>query len=155
MTIPTGGFQQGGSSVWGGGGGRGRGGCKIHAGRDRNPFATHMATVIGRGGAGQYISPFGGQIGFPGAPIPPLMQQQQQHRDRATPNPVKRYNNWNVCYSCGFDVEDGLTLVTCLFLQAYAPNRVHTSKCAAVHCRGARCLSAGVHKTRLLTNPFA
>ena len=31
----------------------------------------------------------------------------------APPNPVKRYNNWNYCYSCGFDVEDGHTSMTC------------------------------------------
>jgi hypothetical protein len=29
------------------------------------------------------------------------------------PNPVKRFNNWNYCYSCGFDVEDGHTSMTC------------------------------------------
>ena len=48
-------------------------------------------------------------------PGSPLMQPQQQHRDRATPNPVKQYNNWNVCYSCGFDVEDRHTSMTCHF----------------------------------------
>ncbi len=26
---------------------------------------------------------------------------------------VKRYANWNVCFSCGFDVEDGHTSTTC------------------------------------------
>ncbi len=28
-------------------------------------------------------------------------------------NIVKKYTNWNVCFSCGFDVEDGHTLQTC------------------------------------------
>ena len=114
VAIPTGGFQQGGSLARGGGGSRKRGGCGIHAGCGRNLFAKHMATV-GHSGAGQYIPPFGRQTGFPGATIPPLMQLQQQHRDRATPSPVKRYNNWNMCYSCGFDVKDRHTLVACLF----------------------------------------
>ena len=27
-------------------------------------------------------------------------------------NPVKLYANWNMCYSCGFDVEDGHTSQT-------------------------------------------
>ncbi len=31
---------------------------------------------------------------------------------------IKRYNNWNVCYSCGFDVEDGHTSMTCPFQKA-------------------------------------
>ena len=29
------------------------------------------------------------------------------------PNPHKFYNNWNYCWSCGFDVEDGHTSITC------------------------------------------
>ncbi len=29
------------------------------------------------------------------------------------PSPIKRYANWNMCFSCGFNVEDGHTLVTC------------------------------------------
>ena len=32
---------------------------------------------------------------------------------RYPPNPVKWYNNWNYCYSCRFDVEDGHTSQTC------------------------------------------
>ncbi len=28
-------------------------------------------------------------------------------------NLVKVHNNWNVCYTCGFDVEDGHTSMTC------------------------------------------
>jgi hypothetical protein len=26
---------------------------------------------------------------------------------------MKRYANWNVCYSCGFDVADGHTSMSC------------------------------------------
>ncbi len=28
-------------------------------------------------------------------------------------NIIKKYANWNVCFSCGFDVEDGHTSKTC------------------------------------------
>ncbi len=28
---------------------------------------------------------------------------------------IKKYNNWNVCYTCGFDVEATHNLVTCLY----------------------------------------
>jgi hypothetical protein len=31
----------------------------------------------------------------------------------SVPNIVKQYNNWNMCYSCGFDVEDAHTSATC------------------------------------------
>ncbi len=29
------------------------------------------------------------------------------------PNPIKRYDNWNYCFSCEFDVEDRHTSATC------------------------------------------
>ena len=41
---------------------------------------------------------------------------QQNARRNAAPmffNRIKRYANWNVCFSCGFDVEDGHTSKTC------------------------------------------
>ena len=34
-------------------------------------------------------------------------------RHQVSPNPVKLYNNWNYCYLCSFDVEDGHTSQTC------------------------------------------
>jgi hypothetical protein len=40
--------------------------------------------------------------------------QQAGGINHAPPSLVKLYNNWNVCYSCGFDVENGHTLMTCL-----------------------------------------
>lgn len=50
-------------------------------------------------------------------PTPPLfgggIQTPTQPGVRHPPNPIKRYNNWNYCYSCGFDVEDGHTSQTC------------------------------------------
>ncbi len=30
-----------------------------------------------------------------------------------TPTPIKKYNNWNVCYSCSFDIEDKHTSAAC------------------------------------------
>jgi hypothetical protein len=42
--------------------------------------------------------------GYPCAPTIPALVQQQPYS-----NVVKRYANWNVCYSCGFDVADGHT----------------------------------------------
>ena len=70
--------------------GRGRMG-RGHAGRShrgRGSFAEASGGIV----------PFGTPQG--GTPL-------------SVPNPVKRYNNWNYCYSCGFDVKDGHTLMTC------------------------------------------
>eukprot|EP00804_Cyclotella_cryptica_P009929 CCRYP_017362-RA/>CCRYP_017362-RA protein AED:0.45 eAED:0.27 QI:0/0/0/0.5/1/1/2/0/554 len=35
------------------------------------------------------------------------------HPTSTPPNPVKYYNNWNICFSCGFDVECWHTSTTC------------------------------------------
>ena len=33
---------------------------------------------------------------------------------QSVPNPVKRFENQNACFSCGFDIEDGHTSGTCV-----------------------------------------
>ena len=39
------------------------------------------------------------------APRPPTVGQQPNNiQYRGAPNPTKRFNNWNYCFSCGFDV---------------------------------------------------
>ncbi len=54
-------------------------------------------------------SPPGGfSGGYPRAPTIPAQVQQQPYS-----NMVKRYANWNACYSCGFDVADGHTIMSC------------------------------------------
>ena len=47
--------------------------------------------------AGEYCAP------------PPLAQRENPPYSNLT----KRFANWNVCYSCGFDVADGHTSQTC------------------------------------------
>jgi hypothetical protein len=111
ITIPQftqSGFTQGGGYRGHGGGGyrgqtgrayggreygRGRGGRR---GRGRGSFAqaTQNNTIPQLGG--QITPLFGGGTGI-------------QH----APNPIKRFNNWNYCFTCGFDVEDGHTSATC------------------------------------------
>jgi hypothetical protein len=52
-----------------------------------------------------------GLPGFPGAVAPhgtPHLNEQPPYS-----NTVKRYANWNACYSCGFDVADGHTSMLC------------------------------------------
>jgi hypothetical protein len=100
INIPTGyRFSQGGGYRGQGGvgygcdGGQGRGGQR---GRGRSSFVQAMQN--------NNIPQIGGQINplFGGGAAP-------QH----APNPIKRYNNWNYCFSCGFGVEDGHTSATC------------------------------------------
>jgi hypothetical protein len=102
--------------LWGGG----HGGCGGCGGRGQNPFAMHMANL--GGGMAQHLPPLGGfhgaavpNTGFPGATIPPPIQPPQQQRNANYSNIYKRYNNWNVCFSCGFDIKDGHTSQTCPF----------------------------------------
>jgi hypothetical protein len=106
ITIPQ--FTQGGGYRGHGGGGyrgqtgrsyggrdsgRGRGGRR---GRGRGSFAQATQNNIIPQAGGQITLLFGGGTSM-------------QH----APNPIKRYNNWNYCFSCGYDVEDGHTSATC------------------------------------------
>jgi hypothetical protein len=75
--------------------GRGRGG------QGRTPFADHMT------GCGANV-PFGG-----GGQFVPQQGGGQQQMNPPHSNITKKYNNWNACYSCGFDIEDGHFLSTC------------------------------------------
>ncbi len=53
--------------------------------------------------------PYGGGIAQPS----PGMRQQRKQLDFS--NIYKIHNNWNACFSCGFDIEDGHTSITCPF----------------------------------------
>jgi len=87
------------------GGGRGRGGRATNQGgrrSPRTPFATYTARNSGGGG------------GIP-AFVPAVIGGVTPARNAAPmySNIVKRHNNMNACFSCGFDVEDGHTSRTC------------------------------------------
>ncbi len=87
--------------------GRGRGGHR--GGRSRTPFADAMHGA----GTAQPIAamvPYGG-----GITQPPTGVQQQQRRNPDFSNIYKVHNNWNVCFSYGFDIENGHTSITCPF----------------------------------------
>ena len=99
-------FQPAGLGVGGRQGGRGRG-ERANAGRQgRTPFANFM----GRGGQGG-LPPIG--VGCGGGVAPFAQQNATRNVAPMYSNIIKRYANWNVCFSCGFDVEDGHTSKTC------------------------------------------
>jgi len=67
---------------------------------------------VGRGNQGG-LPPIGG--GGRGGGIAPFAQQNNAPHNamQMYSNIIKRYANWNVCFSCGFDVEDGHTSKKC------------------------------------------
>lgn len=85
-------------------GGGGRDGGRNGRGRGpRTPFANYVAR-----NTTQQIAPAYGS-GTVATSV--LTAGTQQFT--TVPNIVKVYNNWNMCYSCGFDVEDAHTSDTC------------------------------------------
>ena len=107
LSIPNfGTFQPAGLGVGGRQEGHGHG-KRANAGRQgRTPCANFM----GCGGQGG-LPPIGGGRGGSVAPF----AQQNAPRNAAPmySNIIKQYANWNICFSCGFDVEDGHTSKTC------------------------------------------
>jgi hypothetical protein len=102
---PNQGYHNGQQGYFGGGrgrqsGGRGRVRCSSRGGR---PRCSNFQQMQG-GGMGPFAPPnLGGGMGPFGA--------QSQFQNAL--NPIKRYANWNACFSCGFNVEDGHTSATC------------------------------------------
>ena len=112
INIPGAGFQQNrGRGRGGSRGGRGRG-PNGRNNRQRTPFANHM-----RGGQqlpGQAITPMPGFPFFAAPTAPPGgFQLATPARRPEFSNTTKQYPNWNVCFTCGFDVEEGHTSATC------------------------------------------
>ena len=109
----TGRFQQGRGGRQGGG--RGYGGGRGGRGGGRAPNTYGHAP----GGIPQYVPQIGRPQNNQGPSfnIPPAAGRQANGRaSRINPaysNKQKWYNNWNVCYSHGFDVEDWHTSATC------------------------------------------
>ncbi len=105
-------------------GGRGRGRGRGRGGRTQQQYApggfpttqgmggvfppTYAMPPPAGGGGGMYnLPPQGGAPGYA-----PQGGQQQQERPPYS-NIVKRFANWNACYTCGFDIPDGHTSATC------------------------------------------
>jgi hypothetical protein len=90
----------------GGRGGRGRQSRGGELGQ-RTSFANHMQNQAqGRGRRGS-------NGGIPIAPGGAEFVGQPETQAEAYSNITKMFANWNVRYTCGFDIKDGHTLVTC------------------------------------------
>jgi hypothetical protein len=96
-------FQPKGLGVGGRQGGRGRGEHAANAGRKGH---TPFANFIGRSGQGG-LPPIGSGRGGGFAPF--AQQNVLHHAAPMYSNIIKWYTNWNICFSCSFDVEDGHT----------------------------------------------
>ncbi len=84
-------------------GGRGRGHTGSHGGgHGCGAFAQQI--LGGFGGIPPFVN------GLPVAFVPPTGARVNAPFQS---NLTKRYANWNVCWSCGFDMEDGHTSATC------------------------------------------
>jgi hypothetical protein len=94
----------------GGGRGRGRGGSRDGGGRGaRTPFVNHLQNTQMAAGHGGMAYP---GIGYP-PPVGGFNGKVAKPPNPPHSNIVKMYANWNVCFLCGFDIEEGHTSQTC------------------------------------------
>jgi hypothetical protein len=93
-------------------GGHGRGGRANFVNTGGRNARTPFANFVGRGGQGG-LPPIGEGGGRGGGVIPFAQQAMPRNTAPMYSNIIKKYANWNVCFSCGFDVEDGHTSKTC------------------------------------------
>ncbi len=100
---------------------------------------------------GQMV-PYGGGI-VPFQPAVPTGQQQVRRADYS--NIYKRHNNWNVCFSCGFDIEDGHTSMTCPFKKANHQQSFSRENAQQFIAAGYDPCTKGMHKTILPTQLIA
>ena len=69
---------------------------------------TYAMPPPARGGGNMYgYAPQGGMPGYASPSSMPLQERPPYS------NLVKRFANWNTCYTCSFDVSDGHTSMTC------------------------------------------
>ncbi len=127
--------------------GRGGRGCTL--------FADHMRMTGGSSAMQHSVFPptRGGTQVPPihgGAQMNPFQGGQQQARKKPDySNIYKRYNNWNVCFACGFDVKDGHTSATCLFRKANHQMSFTRGNAQQFIVAGYDPCTKGMHKTVL------
>ena len=96
-------------------------GTTLHVPQYRPPAQVYTAVPTVPAYA-QPIGPAGGHFAPPAAfaqPVGPPGGQfgrsnpGQRSQEAPYSNTIKRYNNWNACYSCGFDIADAHTSMSC------------------------------------------
>jgi hypothetical protein len=121
--------------------GRGRGGSR-GGGRGRGFFATQTPAAMGS------IPPF---IGVPPGHVMPITGARVNAPFQSIV--TKKHANWNVCWSCGFDVEDGHTSATCPTHWQKTDHQVGFTRETAQQWinQGYKPCTKGMHKTTLPT----
>jgi hypothetical protein len=125
-----------------GGRGCGRGGSRGGEGQGAcTPFANHLQNTQMAGGRGGTAHP---GIGYP-PPVGGFNGQAAKPPSPPHSNIVKMYANWNVCFSCGFDIEEGTHFSNLPHTSAqYEPSgRIHLQKLKAVDQRRVQPLHKG------------
>ncbi len=94
--------RHGSQGGWGLGRGGSRGGCQ-----HRPSF---VAQICAQNGQSQMVPYQGYQGGMFAPPNPfgdmsPFVPMAQVPLETNVPSPIKRYANWNTCFSCGFEVK--------------------------------------------------
>jgi hypothetical protein len=123
------------------------GGCGCNQGGrrgscSRTPFADAMQ---GAGAAPTMTAMilYGGGIAQPS----PRMRQQRKQLDFS--NIYKIHNNWNACFSCGFDIKDGHTSITCPFKRWNHQDLFTCGNAQQFIAEGYNLYTKGMHKTAL------
>ena len=100
----------------------------------------------------QPIGPQGGRF------IPAMIHQGPGQRSQEVPysNTVKRYRNWNACYSCGFDIADNHTSMLCPPHLRRPTHDVNFTRQNAQQYidLGHPCSTRGRHKTQMNGTPM-
>jgi hypothetical protein len=120
---------------------KGRGGSR-GGGRGRGMFATQPQATVGS------IPPY---IGGPPGHVTPITGTRVNAPFQS--NVTKKHANWNVCWSCGFDVEDGHTSATCPTHWRKTDHQVGFTRETAQQWinQGYTPCTKGMHKTKLPT----
>ena len=135
---------------YGGGRGRGRGqGGNNSRGRGRG---NNRGSRGGNNGGGRGVAP-GPPTAGGGIPAPPTMATQTQQPMQM--NYTKYFNNWNMCCTCGFDVQSWHTSMSCPH-KARNPHHsdaIDRNNYQAYKAAGWNIRMKAAHKNQLPSNP--
>ena len=136
----TGGFNQGRGGRYTGYGGRSAGyrrGGRGRNSRNRYDPSGRNGAMVPYAGGGQHVPQVGG--------MPTAQRINPPHS-----NVTKRFNNWNACYSCGFDVADWHNSMTCNNRKPSHNEAYNRANAQEFLNRGdTGVCTAGIHKTQL------